>query len=34
MFYNNNSNSTHLPSSHEIPNKIIDQDFTTKYRDR
>ncbi|XP_060847308.1 FERM domain-containing protein 4B [Rhopalosiphum padi] len=33
-FFNNNSNSTNLPSSHELPSKIIDQDFTSKYRDR
>ncbi|XP_025198040.1 FERM domain-containing protein 4B isoform X2 [Melanaphis sacchari] len=34
VFFNNNSNSTNLPSSHELSSKIIDQDFTSKYRDR
>lgn len=34
IFFNNNSNSTNLTSSHELSSKIIDQDFTSKYRDR
>lgn len=34
VFFNNNSNSTNLPSSHELSSKIIDQDSTSKYRDR
>lgn len=34
MFFNNNSNSTILPSNHELSSKMIDQDFTSKYRDR
>lgn len=33
-FFNNNSNSNHLPSSHELSSKGVDQDFTNKYRDR